>query len=350
MSDVLRILPDRFFRTMGLVFCLVLAGCDNEFEPNLESVSIPIVYGLINPDDSVYSISVSKTFLCDQSVTDCSKDSSVQYFKDVKVELEVLNAGGLLLNRAELYPVTVGRSVSPGGAFSSASKVVYSINRDEIMIDSHFDFGRTLILKISTPEYPKLVYAQAGLRLKFWLVNPPERVHGRWLDFYTEFNESVRWMGWPDDYYEVNLTLNYTDYYLNSTRQGSVKFSFSVPPKKNPGVSQEEFAYRIDGELFLRKLEKAFRSVGTPDSLDYRKFRTLDIQVVSSTHDYYNYIYALHHDSDVPVVQKFNIVNGIGIFATKREAWTTGHLLQWNVLDSLAGSEITRALKFVRWY
>jgi hypothetical protein len=109
-------------------------------------------------------------------------------------------------------------------------------------------------------------------------------------------------------------------------------------------------SYRIDGDLFLRKTSQAFRAVETPDSLDYRKFRTIDIQVISSTSDYHKYIYALSHDSDVPVMQKYNIINGIGIFATKRVATTTGHLLQWNVMDSLATSDKTKSLKFLKWY
>jgi hypothetical protein len=350
MLDASRILQNSWLGVISLMMFLITFGCSNDFNPNLEVESIPVIYGIINPDDSIYSINLSKVFRADSAI-DLSKNHGIQYFNDAKVELELLNADGRLLNRAELHPTYVDQEVSGSGLLSPSPKLIYSINREEISIDSDFDPKRTLILKVSTPEFSKLIYSQAQIRRKFSLVNPPEKVHRRWLDFYTEFNESIRWFGWPDDYFEVTLIVNYTDFFIDSSWvEKSVEFGFDVPPTANPENGQVDISYRIDGELFLQKTAKAFREVGTPDSLDYRKFRTIDIQVVSSSSDYYKYIYALNHDSDVSVIQTFNIVNGIGIFATKRVAKSTGHFLQWNVLDSLASSDITKSLKFLKWY
>jgi hypothetical protein len=282
-------------------------------------------------------------------VSNFPKGTDILYFNDVKVELYVMNANGLFLNKAELHPILVDTERPLNGTFMSSSKVIYSITRNEIMIDSDFGHKRTVILNISTPEYSKKVYAQSEVKLKQKLINPPERVHGIRLDFFSEFNESIRWTGFPDDYYEVVLKFNYSDFYENSSSDRSVELDFNIPIEVDPGMTQIEYSYRIYGDLFLQKIAKSFRSVKTPDSLEYRKFRTIDVLVSSSTKDYYDYIYALNNDSDVPVALRSNIVNGLGVFAIKRVVKSTGHILNWNVLDSLANSDYTKSLKFVKW-
>jgi len=332
-----------------LIDCTVIAGCSSDFNPNLGTEGIPVVYGLINPEERVYNISVTKTFLCDQNGIDCSKSQDIQYYKDVKVELSVMTAEGLLINKAELHPVTIERERSVDGTFGTSSKVIYSITRDEILTGSDFDQKRTLVLNISTPEYPKTVTAQSNIRHIHKLISPPEWLHGMKMDYFSEFNESIRWSGFQDDYYEVTLKFIYSNVYENSSSLGNVELGFNVPQVANTDNSQMEFAYRIYGDLFLQKIAKSFRDTEMPDSLKYRKFQTFDVQVTSTTTDYYNYIYALKLDSDFPVAQKSNIVNGLGVFATKRVVRSIGHILTENVLDSLANSKITKALKFVKW-
>jgi hypothetical protein len=94
-------------------------GCTDDFNPNLATESILVIYAIINPDDTIYNVSLTKVFQLKQSSGDTAINPDIEYFNQVKVEFELLNAAGLLLNRAELQPVKMDREIAPAGTFSS---------------------------------------------------------------------------------------------------------------------------------------------------------------------------------------------------------------------------------------
>ena len=349
MSDVFRILQRLTNKLIIIGLVLLFVACSDDFSPNTDVEGVPVVYGIINPADSIYYIRLSKTFQCNTDIAICAHDTGHLYYRDPKVEIEVLNPKGDLLNRGQLYRVTLTNTQNLEGLFDSPVKMVYTIRRDQIMIDSYFDQARILILKISTPEYSRLVYAKSVLRSSLVLLKPKPLIHGTFLDFYSEETENIVWDGWTDDYHEITFTFHYSDHYTDSVNFRSIVFKAHIPPVHNPDLPADRYIYHVFGDWFLKRVAKCFQSISTPDSLQYRKFETIDVEVASITGDFYDYTYSLGFDSDVEIAQKSNIVNGLGVFATKRKTQSTGHYLNFKVLDSLANSPTTRWINFTKW-
>ena len=249
MSDVLKILPKMVFKLIPVALTLLLAG------------------------------RLTKTFQSNTDIALSTNDTSKLYYRNPKVEIEVLNAKGDFLNRGELHRVTVNSLPDQESLFDSPTKFVYAIARNKIMIDSYFDQDRILILKISTPEYSKLVYSKALLRSSLVLLRPRPLIHGTFLDFYSEDKENIMWDGFTDDYYQITFNFHYSDHYQDSVNFKSTLFTAHIPPVPNPEQAADRYSYLIYGDWFLKKVSKSFQTISTPGSLLYRKFETLDIEV-----------------------------------------------------------------------
>jgi hypothetical protein len=347
MSDVLKTgikLAGWFLSSFGIF------GCTEKFSPNLESDPIPVVYAVIDPDDSLYCIRLTKTFLCTSEISDCAKDSDIQYFPNPIVELELLSPTQKLLNRARLEPRILDPKIP--GLFSVEPNIVYAVDKN------HFEFepdGQTnlfysnyLVLKINTNESPDPVYAQVEVRNRPSVTNPRQEFP-RSLGLFEFEMEKIGWRGYTDEFHNVVLQVQYTDHYYDSICPGYFETPFSVDPSDTQGVSFTTLEYPIDGSDFLRKINIWFKSHPTDPELEFRKITSLTVLIRSISDDYRLYMNSLNHDSDFEIKESYNIINGIGLFAVKREGSSTGHSFNLRTLDSIANSKLTRHLKFVKW-
>ena len=346
MSDVLRI------TIKGLIAgFLVLSSCEEEFTPNIVVEPIPVVYGIINPDDSIYCVRVTKTFLCDQDVRIGARQPNIQYFTDADVEFELLSMEEELLNRGTLKPLTIDDK-SPG-LFSQSPNIVYAINR------AHFEFEQDatplgnpsnayLLLKIKTSETSLLTYSRVELRRRPRITNPYDK-YPRMFSLFDQYMEKVNWMGFPDQFHSLILRINYLEQFMDSTGYGQCDIEFPVDPLVEYAQGPDYLEYSIDGMDFLRKMKIWFNNKPMPRDLEYRKITALTIVVVSINDDYRTYLNSLNQDSDFETREVSNVINGIGLFAVKRIGISSGHSFSPKTMDSIANSSLTRNLKFVKW-
>lgn len=350
MFGALKKLINLLFLFGGILIIPLLNGCTNEFQVSLEGDDIPVVYCIVNPKDSIYYVKLTKSFTCSQSVIPCSMDTANLFYKDPQLSFEVLTPDGRLLDRGNLHPVIIPNPDTTSRLFNPTSKIVYAISRNEITIDNWNEQERILVLKIAIPEYPKLVVARTSISQPFELLNPKIHPQGTRLDFFTSEGQSITWWGPENECYEGKFIFHYTDYlFPDSAICHSVNFSFNGTEPKISSLEWKTFTYRLYGEAFLDSIARCFRKIPKVDSLMYRKLDSVDIELSSASYDYYSYIYALHYDSDVEIKQTYNIENGYGLFASKRQRLSTGNYLNHNTLDSLANSPKTRWINFVIW-
>jgi hypothetical protein len=274
----------------------------------------------------------------------------VQFFKDPTVELELLSPAQKLLNRAQLVPMIL--SPKDQGLFSSEPNTVFAVTKKQFEFEpdsgTNLSYSNYLILKIQTNESPDLVYAQVMVRNRPFVTNP-RQAFPRALGLFEFEMEKISWRGYSAEFHNVVFQVNYTDHFYDSISPNYFETAFDVDPIDTESNSFTYFEFAIDGADFLRKINLWFKSHPTPPDLEFRKINSVTVLIRSISDDYRIYMNSLNHDSDFEIKESFNIINGIGLFAVKREGTSTGHSFNQRTMDSIANSKSTRHLNFVKW-
>ncbi|MCX6226680.1 MAG: hypothetical protein NTV01_18350 [Bacteroidia bacterium] len=348
MSDALKILNKL---VIGGILLLLSVSCDDDFTPNTDAGPIPVVYGIINPSDSFYCIRLTKTFQCTSSTNDCSKLPTIQYFDKPIVEFELLTTSGKLLTRALLLPVL--QTAKEPGLFSQEPNIVYGIfNSGFPLVQDQNSVGNLiptcLVLKIKTSETSVLTYSKVDLRMPPHIISPRDHYERR-FSLFEQHMERIAWTGFTDQFHAVTFRVGYLEQLVDTLRNDFFEIVFSVDPPDPENTDQILFEFPIDGQDFLRKMKLWFKNKVEPPGLDYRKTTSLEVEVVSTNDDYRLYINALKRDANVDIGEPSNVTNGIGLFAIKRVDISSGHSFHYKTMDSIANSELTKHLKFVKW-
>jgi hypothetical protein len=347
MSDVLK----NGIRTF-LSGCLALFAfsCEVDFNPNTNANPIPVVYGIINPDDSLYYIRLTKTFQCTGNTSQCAKQPTVQFFDHPTVEFELLSYNNKLLNRGFLTPMVVPAKES--GFFSQEPNMVYGISQKNFEFENDGQLGNLdatqLILKIKTTETSYLTYSKVDITKPVSIQLPRPKQHYNFALFDPRM-ENVKWLGTTNQFHTVIFRIGYAEHLKDSVRNDFAEVQFNVDPLDPTLSGWDLYEFPIDGQDFLRKLKLWFRDKKEPAGLDYRKITSLDILVVSINDEYRLYMNALKRDANVDIGAPSNITNGIGLFCVKYIATSPGHTFNFKTMDSIANSQLTKHLRFVKW-
>ncbi|MCX6223519.1 MAG: hypothetical protein NTV01_01985 [Bacteroidia bacterium] len=87
----------RFF-----IFLVMISSCETNFNPNIPAKPIPVVYGIISPQDSLYFIRLTKTFIGEGDAYDFARIPDSIYYQDALVFLETRDLKGKLIERIQL--------------------------------------------------------------------------------------------------------------------------------------------------------------------------------------------------------------------------------------------------------
>lgn len=338
-------------KELFILILLFSVSCESEFNPNIYSNSVPVVYGLINPDDSLYCIKLLKSFVCEQSFYECAQNEDLQYYDNPSIELEVLDDKGRLLNRGKLNPI-IHDDKEPG-IFIISPNIIYGITRKEIELEVDRGALRSirtanLVLKINIPGYPHLVYSESLIRISPNIQSPPANIAVD-LNFFSEISEKITWWGYTDDYHEIVYRIHYSEVYSDTVLMKMVSLNQTVTQPDSKLLSYDVYTHKVDGSIFLKKLAESFNGNQESTGLKHRKFESIDIMISSVGQDYIDYVGSINHDSDFEIKETSNIINGLGIFAVKRISYSLGHDFQSQSLDSIANSPTTKHLKFIKW-
>jgi hypothetical protein len=348
MSDASNIAIKLF---IGSCLSLFTLSCEVDFSPNMISDPIPVVFGIINPDDSIYYLRLAKTFQCNSNTGQCVKQPLIQFFDHPTVEFELLALNGRLLNRGLLKPMIA--PLKEPGFFSQEPNWVYGIPKSEFEFESEDPFGNLtngsyLILKIKTTETSIPTYSKVAVRNRATDITPRDHLNYK-FGLFDQRMETVTWKGFSNQFHTLIFRVRYEEYLSDTIRNKAFDIIYPVDPQNLEVSGTLVYKYLVDGQDFLRKMKLAFSVEEEPSDLDYRKVTSLDILVVSINDDYRLYINALNRDANVDIPTPSNIVNGIGLFCVKRIATSSGHFFNNETMDSIANSQITKHLKFVKW-
>ena len=200
------------FTAVCAVLLWLLPSCEKEFNPRDEYKDITIIYGLINPVDSIHYIRINKAFLGPESIIVMAKnpDSSTYPVEDIDVRIYEVTPNG---NSTQL---TVGTTIihnKDSGYFYYPDQMVYYFEKT---FDKKTD--NTIKIEVEHKKTGKIVYAQTSVVNAFNVYTPRAETQPNF-----DPEQTVMKFEWDNAKNGKIYDVYYTMYY----REGSVP-DFSV--------------------------------------------------------------------------------------------------------------------------
>jgi len=130
-----------------LTFSFLFQACDNELDLVADWKDIPVVWGMLNPEDDIHLIRVEKAFLDGtSSALDIAQVSDSLYYDNAIVQLQKVESGETFdLARLDAAALGIEREE---GIFATDPNYVYGISANEIDLVA----GDEVMLKITRSE------------------------------------------------------------------------------------------------------------------------------------------------------------------------------------------------------
>lgn len=144
-----------------LIFSLIITfsffSCDNEVSTIADYEDITIVYGLLNQNDSISSIKITKAFLGEgNALTYAQVADSSQYEDILAVTLEEYNSNNQMISEIEFHMDSI--SAKPDGVFYAPNQIIYTAVTNNLLNDQN-----TYKLVIENRETGKIITATTPL-------------------------------------------------------------------------------------------------------------------------------------------------------------------------------------------
>ena len=331
---------------ISLIFIIFGQSCSNDFDLIDKWKNIPVVYGLINLQDSVHYVRVEKAFVDPEIGADkLARIPDSLYYEDIQVvfihnskeyELEKINAETIGLPKQEGY-------------FANQPNFLYKINSSEIPLEGNDELslvitdikGDSILTEATTHIVGNYNFA----------VNYPNDP----INFNDKGKTSISWRALENE---------------QSARFYDSKFIVRISEQKEPGSNEY-----IDKELVWiveKRLERKF-SNGYPASSTFRRidanaffnflknnldatkqikrrFKNIDLIVNAGGESLYKYINIGLANTGITSAQTIptytNLSKGRGVFSSRNQVSMLEMGITTNTKKLLVENEITKDLNF----
>ncbi|MCB0629677.1 MAG: hypothetical protein R2824_07220 [Saprospiraceae bacterium] len=338
-----KIVPWKPISILTLLCGLFAIGCSTDFEIERSGQDIPIVYGLIDVQDTAHYIRVERAFLTggsDAAVVAQNIDS-LYYPPSVSVRLEKVNSGQQYdLERvdgaAEGYP-------RRDGPFATQPNILYKIRADELNLQG----DETIRLLIERGGNLPLVTAETTILSSIDLVDnlPADPLSlGNYLS-----TRRIAWRTESDaEIFDLRMIMHIRESRPDNPNildDRTLEWVLSSAFRREDDGLQVNFSFPVeDFFLFINgSLE--------PLAAGRREFIDLDIRVTGGGPEFAELLtisqanVGITSGSDeIPIYS--NLSEGRGIFASRTSDLRTGLTLSSVALDSLSNGIYTKNLGF----
>jgi len=315
---------------------LVLASCRNEVEVMAPYRDIPVVYCVLNQNDSVHYLRLEKSFMGEASAYDMARQTDSIYYPGALVFIERWADGELK------EKVTLERALSPvrdSGIFTNEPNYLY---RSTGLIRGNSEYR----LNIRIPSTGAEISATTHTVNNFKVVRPEDFKKNLPFSSYDNY-QTVEWISAPyTRIYQLLIRFHYLE----------VKNRDTVNLTADWNIGHYISQYGSGGELMKTDiLQRNFykwlgNKIEKPDD-DIQRLadkKAIDFVFTVGGEELYTYMEIYKEDSGIlkekPVFT--NIVNGIGLFASRFEQTVAGKSLSDHSIDSLAYGMYTKTLRF----
>ena len=322
-----------------------LTSCSNEFEVIDTWKDIPVVYGLLNNQDSVQYIRVEKAFLdAKANALELAKVPDSLYYENISVTLENMDnpSESHILEKVDGDVENIPRD---DGVFATTPNYLYKLALGPNGKLSGVDTYR---LSLDRGDNQEPVTAETGIINDIELKTPTDNAL---LRIPEDGEARIRWSNDPEvAFYTLKFQINFEEEYTDSTSSKTLTWvindnieSFNDP--EDPTGNDSSITYEFLGELFYR-----FLANNIDASLNVnRRFLTIDIVIIGGGHELQRYIEVGKINTGLTSSQftptYTNLSEGFGVLSTRFTRIKTKNVTT-TTMTSIKESEWTAGLNF----
>jgi hypothetical protein len=290
---------------------IFIGSCSTDFETIAPWKETMVVYGLLNPNDAVQYIRISKAFLGEgNAYVMAGKEDSLYYGDVLDVKIERWLNGNLMETHSLVRIDTIPKDLN--GTFAAPKMILYA---DTTRLDSNVN-ENTYKLIITNRE-SGLVVTSSTKNIEFFPVLSPTRNYTANL---TGFVPSLSWRINPSargKIYGITQFINYieTDTVTGVTVSKSVEWYLA--DKLSTGNTSSVISFPFAKNDFYRLLGASI--VDRPNIRRTLDSHPLDVYISSGTEELYTYMQVTQQNTgivqDKPLYS--NIENGVGLFTCR---------------------------------
>lgn len=328
----------RFFGLISVLF-LTAAGfwsCNNDLDVNDQWKEVPVVFGLLNPLDSVHVIKITKAFLGDGNAVYMAQIPDSSYYGDeMEATLIEVDANGNW-GRFWILDTMWIHNKQPGDFFSGDQKL-YKVKAD-------LREGFTYRISVINHNTGYQAYASTALVKPASITKP--RGGQRFFSFTSTAETQAEFNASPNGrVYQLVIRFHYAEVNLNTHDTTYHAIDWQFPNKKSAGLSGAgSITYAFAGTSFYNFVSGRVKV-------------NQDVKRIPGIVDFIAYVggdeLSTYIDITSPIntiVQErpeyTNVINGIGIFSSRTSSQTSCELSIPSI-DSLVHGSKTYQLGFV---
>lgn len=321
--------------TLGLLcgILIINTSCSTEIDINASNLDVPIIYCLLDTEDSVQYLKLNKTYLVNTAAAITKPESDSMYFEgDVQIVLEkwIGNKPVEYIDffKTEEVPKNPGFFPSDRNTLYKAETRIYS--------DAKY------MLNIYIKDREKIVHGITQTIGPLRVVDPMN-LEIRKVSLNNGVNYTTRWQ--PVEHagiYQVVFRFHYAETENGTTTQ---KY-FDWPQTFTNPISDVDYLTKdISGSRFFYILADSIPV--KPDVV--REALHVDFFILSGGEEIKFYIESTQPSSGALMERPVytNITNGIGIFSSMATQKVLGLDLASTTVDSIAYGQLTKELLFV---
>ncbi len=330
------IILSKHLELLLLILLSVLASCKNDMNVMAPYQAVPVVYCLLNPNDTVQYLRLEKTFLGAGNAYDMAKIADSIYYPEAQVNLEKwLN--GVMKERMALELTAVPARES--GIFTSDPNYLYLL-KNPVQADCEYR------LNISIPSSGTTISATTRTFGSFKIIRPESYKKNLAFSSYDNY-QTVEWLTSPlTRIYHLNILFHYLEVVNKDTAKLTATWNIgdfiSVNSlggeKMNADVLQRNF-YKWIGSRLAKPAGNVQRIASK---------QAIDFVFTVGGEDLYTYMQIYKDDGGPPTEKPVytNVTNGIGLFSARLDQSVKGKSLSDHSIDSLAYGIYTKHLGF----
>ncbi|MFA6128999.1 MAG: DUF4249 family protein [Bacteroidales bacterium] len=322
-----------------IAFSVILAGlgsCSNDIEVMAPYKAIPVVYCILNQNDSTHYVRLEKSFMGAADAYEMARETDSIYYPEASVFLERWADGQRkeqLVMERNIYPVR------DSGIFSNNPNYVYS---STTKLKSNSEYR----LNILVPSINTAISAVTHTVSEFKIIRPEAYKKNLAFSSYDNY-QTLEWISAP--YTRIyHLVIRF--HYLEVTHQDTVNKTADW----NIGDYISQFGSGgevMTADILQRNFYKWLGNKLVKPAADVQRLankKAIDFIFTVGGEELFTYMEVYKADNGIlkekPVFT--NIVNGIGLFSSRYEQSVAGKSLSDHSIDSIAYGMYTKNLQF----
>ena len=339
-----------------LITLASIVSCDNDLDIIAEWKDIPVVYGILNAQDSVHYVKLNKAFLGQGDVMSMAQEFDSLHYNQEEVGLRLIEyriAAGQYIetNSIEMEP-TFNSDKPLEGIFSAPSQIIYK--SDASLNNERYYSAEVYDKSVDTVFASNLIPIDILNPLQIIKPNPASA-----LNLVPNGNYPIT-VEWPPlegaALYELKIRFHFVEQQIANLSDTTHEYIDWILPYRLPTSSITSESISLDAEQFLNFLAvnidenpNVYRQVkGMQVNQATLSHACLDISLLAAGQDLSTYI-LLNENSNSIVVDRpeySNIDNGIGILSSRSFKVIEDIKLNNDSNDEIAKNDITKHLNF----